>query len=211
MALLRDSLADEAEIRLFDHNVPRFIGRLQRRLAVYAEDLFRPKELHYELPKNAESFRPKNPRFEEEILSVALIQVAGDDFLRYRNIYASRLNHVRGRKSEFLYQYFGFGYEEWISEARRAAESTPDGVVIRTDLSSYYTRISQTELAETLRAEMRVESERVNWLLGKVFQKHLDPKYHKTGYGLPQGGVGSGYYANLYLQTSSFLARIRLT
>ena len=60
MRLLRDSLADEAEIRLFDHNVPRFIGRLQRRLAVYAEDLFRPKEqIHYELPKNAESFQTK--------------------------------------------------------------------------------------------------------------------------------------------------------
>lgn len=202
MALLRDSLVDEAEIRLFDHNVPRFVGRLQRRLAVYAEDLFRPTEqIHYELPKNAESFRPKNlSRFEEEILSVALIQVAGDDFLRDRNIYAYRLNHVNGRKSEYLYQYFGFGYEEWICEARRAAESTLHGVVIRTDLSSYYTRISQTELAETLWADMRVESERVKWLLGKVFQRHLDPKYHRTGYGLPQGGVGSGYYANLYLR-----------
>ena len=202
MSLLRDSLADEAEIRLFDQNVPRFIGRLQRRLAVYAEDLFRPEEqIHYELPKNAESFRPKNlSRFEEEILSVALIQVAGDDFLRDRNIYASRLNHENGRKSEFLYQYFAFGYEAWIRDARSAAESTPHGVVIRTDLSSYYTRISQTSLAETLLTDMRVESERVKWLLVKVFQKHLDPKYHEIGYGLPQGGVGSGYYANIYLR-----------
>lgn len=202
MALLRDSLADEAEIRLFDRDVPKFIGRLQRRLAVYAEDLFRPDEqIHYELPKNAEAFRPKNlSRFEEEILSVALIQVAGDEFLRDRSIYAFRLNHVSGYKSEYLYRYFGFGYKEWIRQARRAAEATPDGVVIRTDLSSYYTRISQTALAETLWTEMRIESDRVKWLLGKVFQKHLDSKYHKTGYGLPQGGVGSGYYANLYLR-----------
>ncbi len=200
--LLRDSLADEAEIRLFDCDVPKFIGRLQRRLAVYAEDLFRPEEqIHYELPKNAESFRPKNlSRFEEEILSVALIQVAGDNFLRDRNIYAFRLNHVSGRKSEYLYQYFGFGYEEWIREARRAAESAPDGVVIRTDLSSYYTRISQIELTEILRTDMRVESERVKWLLRRIFQKHLDPKYHQMGYGLSQGGVGSGYYANIYVR-----------
>ena len=202
MALLRDSLADEAEIRLFDRDVPRFIGRLQRRLAVYAEDLFRPKEqIHYELPKNTQSFRPKNlSRFEEEILSVALIQVAGDDFLRDRNIYAFRLNNDKESKSEYLYQYFGFGYEDWISKARSAAESTPEGVVIRTDLSSYYTRISQSGLTETLWTEMRVESERVKWLLHKVFHKHLNPKYHKTGFGLPQGGVGSGYYANIYLR-----------
>lgn len=202
MSLLRDSLADEAEIRLYDHDVPSFIGRLQRRLAVYAEDLFHPKEqIHYELPKNSDAFRPKNlSRFEEEILSVALIQVAGDDFLRDRNIYAFRLNCIDGLKSEFLYQYFAVGYEEWIRDARSAAESTPDGIVIRTDLSSYYTRISQPDLAKTLQTEMRVESERVKWLLGKVFNKDLDPKYHKTGYGLPQGGVGSGYYANLYLR-----------
>ena len=202
MALLRDSLTDEAEIRLSDYSVPRFIGRLQRRLAVYAEDLFRPKEqIHYELPKNSESFRPKNlSRFEEEILSVAMIQVAGDDFLRDRNIYAFRLNHVSERKSEYLYQYFGFGYKSWIDDARDAAKSQPDGVVIQTDLSSYYTRISQTELTETLRTEMRVESERVKWLLGRIFHKHLDPKYHQMGYGLSQGGVGSGYYANIYVR-----------
>lgn len=202
-ALLRDSLVDEAEIRLTDYNVPRFVRRLQRRLAVYAEDLFRPNEqIHYELPKNTESFRPKNlSRFEEEILSVAIIQVAGDEFLRDRNIYAFRLNDVSERKSEYLYQYFGFGYESWISEARTAANLYPDGVVIRTDLSSFYTRISQPKLTQTLRAEMRVESERVTWLLGRILCKPLDPKYHQKGYGLPQGGVGSGYYANIYVGT----------
>ncbi len=32
------------------------------------------------------------------------------------------------------------------------------------------------------------------------FHKHLDPKYHQMGYGLSQGGVGSGYYANIYVR-----------
>lgn len=202
MALLRDSLADEAEIRLFDQDVPKYIARLQRRLAVYAEDLFRPEEqIHYELPKNAESFRPKNlSRFEEEILSVAIIQIAGDDFLRDRNIYAFRLNNVIERKSEYLYQYFGFGYEAWIRDARYAAKSNPNGKVIRTDLSSFYTRISQTALTETLRAQMRVQSERIKWLLEKVFHKRLHPSYHQAGYGLSQGGVGSGYYSNIFVR-----------
>ena len=201
MTLLRDSLVDEAEIRLFDHNVTRFIGRLQRRLAVYAEDIFHPQEqIHYELPKNTETFRPKNlSRFEEEILSVAMIQVAGDDFLKDRRIYAFRLNHADYRKSEYLYQYFGGGYESWIEEAHSAAKSLADGVVIRTDLSSYYTHIHQTRLAGTIETEMRAESKRVKWLLRKIFHKHLDPNYHNPGYGLAQGGVGSGYYANVYL------------
>ena len=201
-ALLRDSLADEAEIRLYDHDVRRFIGRLQRRLATYAEDLFHPqKQIHYELPKSAVSFRPKNlSRFEEEILSVAMIQIAGDDFLKSRNIYAHRLNPATDRKSEYLYQYFSDGYESWIEEARKAAHLYPDGCVIQTDLTSYYTHISQTGLAHTLQREMRSESKRVKWFLQKIIFKTLDGRYHESGYGLAQGGVGSGYYANIYVQ-----------
>lgn len=205
MALLRESLVDEAEIKLFDHNVPKFISRLQRRLITYAEDIFHPQDhIPYELPKNADSFRPKSlSRFEEEILSVAIIQVAGDEYAEKRNLYAFRLNQVNDSKSEFLYKFWSDGYKGYISDARRAAQSFPEGGVIQTDLSSYYTRISQdkliNKLASEMRSEMRVESKRVIWLLERILCKDLHPDYHDEGYGLAQGGVGSGYYANVYL------------
>ena len=199
--LLRESLVDEAEIKLFDHNVPKFISRLQRRLITYAEDIFHPQDhISYELPKNADSFRPRSlSRFEEEILSVAIIQVAGDEYAEKRNLYAFRLNQVNDSKSEFLYKFWGDGYKEYISDACRAAQSFPEGEVIQTDLSSYYTRIFQDKLIKKLASEIRVESKRVIWLLERILCKDLHPDYHDEGYGLAQGGVGSGYYANVYL------------
>ena len=200
-ALLRESLVDEAEIRIFDQNVTKFIGRLQRRLIAYAEDIFHPQDhMTYELPKNETSFRPKSlSRFEEEILSVAIIQAAGDKYAKVRSIYAFRLNQVEDSKSEFLYKFWGEGFEEYVSDALKAAQSVGDGIVIQTDLSSYYTRISQEKLIETMFSEMLTESKRVEWLLKKILRKELHSEYHEIGYGLAQGGVGSGYYANVYL------------
>ncbi len=198
-ALLRESLIDEAEIRLRDHNVDRFIDQLQARLIAYAEDIFHPKDqIYYDFPKNAESFRPKSlTRFEEEILSVAIIQVAGDEYGTHRNLYAYRLNQTDHHESEYLYSYYGNAYKEWMFDAFEVAQSTPDGVVLETDLASFYTCISQERLADTLLLEMRAESSRVTWLLNKILGKHLDD--HRKNFGLAQGGVGSGYYANVYL------------
>lgn len=198
-ALLRESLIDEAEIRLRDHEVDQFIDQLQARLIAYADEIFHPKDqINYDFPKNSESFRPKSlTRFEEEILSVAIIQVAGDEYAENRNLYAYRLNRADHHESEYLYSYYGNTYKEWMCDAYEVAQSTPDGVVLETDLASYYTCISQERLAETLLLEMRAESSRVSWLLKKILGKHLDD--HRRDFGLAQGGVGSGYYANVYL------------
>ena len=44
---------------------------------------------------------------------------------------------------------------------------------------------------------MRAESFKVSWLLRKILGKYLEN--HRKDFGLAQGGVGSGYYANVYL------------
>ena len=170
-------------------------------MIAYAEDIFHPKDqIYYDFPKNAESFRPKSlTRFEEEILSVAIIQVAGDEFGTYRNLYAYRLNRSENLKSEYLYSYYGNAYKEWISDACDSARTAHGGVVIETDLSLFYNHISQNKLAELLQCEMRTESVRVSWLIFKILGKYLDPEHHRKDHGLAQGGVGSGYYANVYL------------
>ena len=200
-ALLRESLVDEVEIRLSDQDVKGFLDRLKSRLEVYASDLFQPRDfVNYEFPKSALSTRPKSlTRFEEEILSTAIIQVAGDEYADGRRLYAHRLNRVEDGKSEYLYAYFGHGYQQWIEDARKAARSEVKGMVLWTDIQSYYTKIHQERLVSTLLAEMRCESDRIRWLLKALLVKRLDPDSHRIGYGLSQGGVGSGYYANVYL------------
>ena len=42
-ALLRESLIDEAEIRLRDHDIERFTDQLRARLIAYAQDIFHPQ------------------------------------------------------------------------------------------------------------------------------------------------------------------------
>ena len=201
--LLREPLVDEAEIRLIDQQATKFIDELRLRLITYSNQLFHPADqIYYALPKNLDSFRPMSlSRFEEEILSIALIQVLGDEYASHRKLNAFRLNPRIEEKSEFLYSYFGGGYSDWQKSARDAAMRCSEGKVIKTDITSFYTSISQNCLADTILLEASVESERVRWLLEKVLSKYLDPEYHTRGFGLAQGGVGSGYYANAYLAT----------
>lgn len=198
-ALLRESLIDEADIRLFDYDVTSALSRLQRKLIVYAEDLVHEHDhLNYTVPKNQTSFRPKSlSRLEEEILSVAIIQVVGINHPQ-DNLYAFRLNMAE--KSEFLYEFWGNAFDRYVADANQAARETPDAMIIRTDISSYYTHIRQEYLIQRLQEKTNADSARIAWLLSKVLKKQLHPNYHSQGHGLAQGGVGSGYYANVYLR-----------
>ncbi len=200
-ALLRESLVDEVEIRLRDRDVDRFLKRLQFRLIAYAEDIFHPSDqVFYEFPKGFDSFRPMSlSRFEEEILSVAIIQAIGEQYERGRKLYAHQLNYADGNKSEFLYKYWGYSYKSYVDDARKAACFEKHATVLRTDIKSYYTNIEQTRLVNTTVSETNIASNRVQWLLRKVLCKFLDPEYHHKGYGLAQGGTGSGFFANIYL------------
>ena len=199
--LLRESLVDETEIRLIDSNVSNYIQELQRRLGSYSEEIFHPEdEVNYDFPKNAASHRPKSlARLDEEILSVAIIQVAGAQLSSNRSSYAFRLNTANANRSEYLYQYYLKGYKEWLENALEAARSCPHGFVLRTDIAAFYTNICQDILAHAVYAQMPSRSGRVKWLIEKLLKKYLDPSIHKPGHGLAQGGVGSGFFANVYL------------
>lgn len=198
-ALMRESLFDEAEIRLFDRDVASALSRLQRRLIVYAEDLVHPQDqINYAIPKTAVAHRPKGlSRFEEEILSVAIIQAVGTAYAQTEHLYAFRLN--LSENSEYLYEFWGEAFNRYVADANQTAQQNPTAIVIRTDIASYFTRIEQSYLVQRLKEKMRVNSTRVVWLLNKVLKKQFHRGYHEPGHGLAQGGVGSGYYANVYL------------
>ena len=85
------------------------------------------------------------------------------------------------------YEFWGNAYDRFVNDALEAVHQHPDGMVIRTDLASYYTRIPQPRLKESLAWEMRIDSERVRWLLDRLLNKELHPEYHKQGFGLAQG------------------------
>lgn len=198
--LMREAFVDEVEIRLFEADLETNLQSLQRQLMAYAEDVARHDDyVAYKVPKNASQTRPRGlSRFEEEILSIAIIQRLGQvDSQTRLTSYAHRLTtQSRGRDTEYLYAPWFSAYEKYREDARSAAQRCPNGIIIKTDIRSFYTRIIQAQLIEATREI--VQSDRVRWLIKLLLSKNIDGS--AVNQGLVQGGIASGFFANLYLK-----------
>jgi hypothetical protein len=197
--ILKESLVDEVEIRLFEKNLQENINKLQKQLIAYVQEVVNKEDyISYNFVKNSSSTRPKGlSRMEVEILSTAIIQKLGKQaFLLQGNSYAYRLPAQGERETENLYTDWFNAYKAFISDLRSNAKKYENGVVIRVDIESYYTRIVQDSLLELTKD--LTKSDRIHWLLKILLLKQLDE--HQVGYGITQGSIGSGFYANLYLK-----------
>ncbi|MEG3987965.1 reverse transcriptase domain-containing protein [Microcoleus sp. S28C3] len=197
--LFEESLFDEVEIRLFEINLEDNIYRLQKQLIAYVqEEAHKEDYIPYNFVKSSSSTRPKGlSRMEGEIISTAIIQKLGGKASRLQgNSYAYRLPAERERETEYLYENWFTAYSLFLSDLRMNAQNYENGVVIRVDIESYYTRIVQDSLLELTKD--LTESERIRWLLKILLSKELDE--HQVGYGITQGSIGSAFYANLYLK-----------
>jgi hypothetical protein len=155
--------------------------------------------ISYRVPKSLSSSRPKGlSRIEEEILSVAIIQKLGDKASQLRgSSYAYRISGKPSiRDTEYLYEYWFQAYCYYMKKARDSASRYPNGVILRVDIESFYTKIIQDQLCNELSRELTV-SERVRWLIRLLLSKEIDE--HELGQGITQGSIGSGFYANVYL------------
>lgn len=198
--LLRETLCDETEMRLFELNLEMRLEGLREQLCAYANDVALTDEMiPYQVPKNLTGTRPKGlSRIEEEILSVAIIQKLGDKASQLRgSSYAYRISGKPGiRDTEYLYEYWFQAYCYYMKKARDSANRYPAGAILRVDIESFYTKIIQDQLCNELSRELTV-SERVRWLIRLLLSKEIDE--HKLGQGITQGSIGSGFYANIYL------------
>ena len=203
--LLREAFVDEIEIRLFESNLDRNLARIRQQLIAYAAEVARTDDyIAYKVPKNATQARPRGlSRLEEEIISVAIVQKLGSKVTQLRgSSYAYRISHSsRGRDTEYLYTSWFNAYQNFIDAAREAAKRTPDCVVLREDIRSFYTRIVQEQLIEV--TQVLTQSRRIHWLIKLLLAKDLD--LDEAGRGLAQGGIGSGFYANIYLTSIDML------
>jgi len=197
--LLEESLFDEVEIRLFESKLQENITQLQKQLIAYVQEVANKEDyISYNFVKNLSSTRPKGlSRMEFEILSTAIIQKLGKEVSRLQgNSYAYRLPAPGERETEDLYANWFEAYRDFLSDLQRNAQKYENGVVIRVDIESYYTRIVQDNLLELTKD--LTESERIRWLLKILLLKQFDE--HQVGYGITQGSIGSAFYANVYLK-----------
>jgi len=198
--LLREAFCDETEIRLFEINFEARLDGLREQLCAYANDVaLNDDRIYYRVPKNITNTRPRAlSRIEEEILSVAVIQRLGDKASQLRgSSYAYRISGKYGnRDTEYLYEYWFKAYCSYIKKAQYSANKYPEGAILRVDIESFYTKIIQSQLYDELSREL-TESERIRWLIRLLLSQDIDE--HEVGHGITQGGIGSGFYANIYL------------
>ena len=200
---LRDAVCDKVEIRIFERDLKVNLDRLRSKLSAYDGDAALTSDrIEHPFPKNEQSSRPfVLPRLEEDIISVAIVQVLGKfAFGLQRASYANRPSDSFPRSTEHLYQ-------NWFDAFRRYKDDVWIGVknegknckVLQTDIKSYYTNIDQKMLVDAIPRELRTQSKRVKWLLERLFLVDLNSDFHRRGHGLAQGGAGSGFYANAFL------------
>ncbi|TBR56627.1 hypothetical protein B4U84_28710 [Westiellopsis prolifica IICB1] len=198
--LLKETLCDETEMRLFELSLDAKLEELREQLNAYAGDVAKTDEmLSYKVPKNLTGTRPKVlSRIEEEILSVAIIQKLGDKASQLRgSSYAYRISGKHGhRDTEYLYEYWFKAYCYYMKKARDSARNYVNGAILRVDIESFYTKIIQEQLRDGLSRELTV-SQRVRWLIRLLLSKNIDE--HELGQGITQGSIGSHFYANIYL------------
>ncbi|MDY6900100.1 MAG: reverse transcriptase domain-containing protein, partial [Cyanobacteriota bacterium] len=151
--------------------------------------------INYAFIKSSFDSRPKQlSRLEEEILASAMIWILSKKDL---NFYSSQVKKESfNEANEYLYEPYFKGYKNFLEESRKSAKEYQDGIVIRTDIKSYYKNIRQNQLIDITKHELNITSKRILWLLEKILKKPLDQ--HESDIGLSQKNT-SGFYANLYL------------
>ncbi len=200
--MLRGSLSDEIEIRLFEQDLETNLNRLHFELDAYAIHAgYMTSVLGYAFPKGWNKERPMGLTWlEEEILMIAIIQVIGINALEQKPwSYAYRLspeNSLERGATEYFYEWWTNAWKTFRQDIEEYAQNHLGGIVIKTDIKSYFTRILQDQLNKFVKEELHI-SKRIEWLIELLVSKNLSG--HDPGRGLVQGSVGSGFMANLYL------------
>jgi hypothetical protein len=95
---------------------------------------------------------------EEEILMIAIIQVIGARWLQQASwSYAYRLspdNSPERGSTEYLYEAWSKAWQDYCQGIAAYASEHPDGVIVKTDIKSYFTRILQDRVREIINLTM---------------------------------------------------------
>ena len=196
----KEAINDQIEVRLFENDLEYNLEQLQLKLKSYDRNVtLADDRLSYDFPKTEDGARPYVlPRLEEDIVSVAIIQVLGKSAFGLQvTSYAYRPHESYPRSTEHLYRSWFDAYRRFRDEVWIGVSLEGNANVLQTDIESYYKNICQRQLVNTIVRELRTQSTRVSWLLERLLMVGLDG--HRPEHGLAQGAVGSGFYANTFL------------
>jgi SAM-dependent methyltransferase len=191
---LHEDLADEVEVLLLDRSLSEKLGRLRKELLLGNWGALNVDHmLPYDAPKNAAATRPRAlARLEDQIASAAVVQSLGTKEAAERP--ASFSYRVNDEEDEFLYEYWLDLWKEFLGDRHRRAKSC---TVLVSDVRGFYENIQQQSLVGVVRRVLGV-GPRLDRLLCALVHRDCG-QAHLGGRGLPQGHVGSGFWADLYL------------
>lgn len=195
-----NDFVDEVELKLADYFWADFVDRL----ALLSEcgdysALGVRNNFYYAFPKNKEEDRPRYfLQIGEQLIGAAISQAKGSCFKPYKDdcILGDRLNE---KPTEFF-------YERWnrhFSQYKRAIRSVAQGqlTVAKVDIRSFYTKIRQNTLYQSLRTSLGVDSSSITAaILRELIIRDLKNPPHDPNTGIPQSGITSGLWASKYLK-----------
>jgi SAM-dependent methyltransferase/retron-type reverse transcriptase len=191
---LHEDLADEIEVLLFDWSSHAKLQRLREDLLLGNwRALNVGQMLPYDAPKKPGATRPRSvARLEDQIASAAIVQSLGKDKAAQRPAsFSYRVNH---EEDEFLYEYWLDQWKEFLHDSHRRAKSC---TVLVSDVRGFYENIQQHSLMDVVRRVLGV-APRLDRLLSVLVKRDCGPP-HLRDKGLPQGHIGSGFWADVYL------------
>ena len=195
-----NDFVDEIELKLADYFWSDFVDRLA--LLSECGDLSVlgvRNNIYYAFPKNKEEDRPRYYlHIEEQLIGAAISQAKGSCFKPHNDEYVlgDRLNK---KPTEFFYERWNRHFGQY----RRAIRSVAQGqlTIAKVDVRSFYTKIRQNTLYQSLRTSFGVKNSSITAsLLRELIIRNLKNPPHDPNTGIPQSGITAGLWASKYLK-----------
>jgi hypothetical protein len=138
-------------------------------------------------------------RLENQIVLVTLSQVIGEYWEnKFDELKVSYGNRLCLEQNEYFYKYWLTKHREYMSDVQQRLD---EGMgLCSSDIKSFYPNINQNKLLDKLRDNLpKPESKLENFC--ETLLKRACHGSDKSNSGLPQGGVTSGFFANIYLHS----------
>lgn len=193
-SLYGEMFADEIECRLFSYEVSSKLQYFRKQL--FAQNWFVlnvENNLPYEAPKQSGNYRPRSIiRVEDQIVGALVVQSLGMNARLHPDV--SYSFHLNGKLDEFLYKYWLHLWKKFLNSSQEQAQNKQ---VFVTDLSGFFQGIVQEKLFQGLIKRLSITGKTENALKVLIFRDC--GVEHEPGYGIPQGHIASGFWANVYL------------
>lgn len=157
-------------------------------------------DLNYDAPKSLLTNRPMMLcRLENQIALVALSQVIGEYWEnKFDELKVSYGNRLCLEQNEYFYKYWLTKHREYMGKVRQRLD---EGMgLCSSDIKSFYPNINQSKLLNKLRESLPKSESKLEKLCDTLLRRACHGG-DKSDSGLPQGGVTSGFFANIYLHS----------